>query len=128
MPSKKTKSSGAPLAIIGGSGLARLASLGAARRLAVATPYGKPSCALTAGTIAGRKVVFLARHGDGHTLAPHEINYRANIWALHASKARNVVAIFTVGGIRADLGAGVLAVPDQVIDYTHGRESTFSAR
>ena len=125
MPSKKAKSNGAPLAIIGGSGLARLAGLEGARRLAVATPYGKPSCALIAGTVAGRKVVFLQRHGEGHTIPPHEINYRANIWALHASRAKDVVAIFTVGGIRADLGPGVLAVPDQIIDYTHGRQSTF---
>jgi len=128
MPSKKTRNSEAPLAIIGGSGLAQLAGLDGARRLTVATPYGKPSCALIAGTVAGRKVVFLQRHGDGHTIPPHEINYRANIWALHAAKARNVAAIFTVGGIRADLGPGVLAVPDQIIDYTHGRQSTIVTR
>jgi len=128
MPSKKAKSSNAPLAIIGGSSLARLASLEVARRQVVATPYGRPSGALTTGTVAGRKVVFLQRHGDGHTIPPHEINYRANIWALQASKAKNVVAVFTVGGIRADLVPGALAVPDQLIDYTHGRKSTFFTR
>ena len=128
MPSKKAKSNVAPLAIIGGSSLARLANVVATRRQAVATPYGRPSSALTAGTVAGRKVVFLQRHGEGHTIPPHEINYRANIWALHACKAKNVVAIFTVGGIRADLAPGVLAVPDQIIDYTHARKSTFFTR
>jgi 5'-methylthioadenosine phosphorylase len=74
----------------------------------------------------GRPVVFLTRHGDRHTLAPHEINYRANLWALQASRAENVVSVASVGGIRADLGPGALALPDQVIDYTHGRKSTFS--
>ena len=125
MPSKKTKRSDAPLGIIGGSGLARLAQLEAARRQAVTTPYGKPSCALTAGTMAGCKVIFLARHGDRHAIPPHAINYRANIWALRARGVRNIAAIFTVGGIRADLGPGALAVPDQIIDYTHGRQSTY---
>lgn len=127
MPSKKTWIDRPPLAIIGGSSLARLANLEVSRRRAVATPYGSPSCALTAGTIAGRKALFLARHGDAHSIPPHEINYRANIWALHAAKARDVVAIFTVGGIRPDLGPGTLAVPAQIIDYTHGRKSTFFA-
>jgi 5'-methylthioadenosine phosphorylase len=94
----------------------------------VTTPYGKPSGPLTVGTVAGRKVIFLARHGDGHTVPPHEVNYRANIWALRARGVRNVVAVFTVGGIRADLGPGALAVPDQIIDYTHGRKSTFFDR
>ena len=128
MPSKTTKRSATPLGIIGGSGLARLAGLEAGRRQAMTTPYGKPSGPLTVGKLAGRNVVFLARHGDGHTIPPHEINYRANIWALRAKGATNVVAIFTVGGIRADLGPGVLAVPDQIIDYTHGRKSTFFDR
>lgn len=128
MPSKKTKSSDTPLGIIGGSGLARLANLEVSRRQVMTTPYGKPSGPLTVGTMAGRKIIFLARHGDGHTIPPHEINYRANIWALRSRGARNVVAVFTVGGIRADLGPGALAVPDQIIDYTHGRKSTFFDR
>ena len=125
MPSKKTTNSPAVLGIIGGSGLARLANLSASRKMSMRTPYGKPSAALVSGTIAGRKAVFLARHGDGHIFAPHEINYRANLWALRAAKVRNVVSIATVGGIRADLAPGTLAVPDQIIDYTWGRISTF---
>ncbi len=112
-------------AIIGGSGLAKLTALEAPRRQVMRTPYGSPSGALTFGRLAGADVVFLARHGYGHTLAPHEINYRANIWALKELKIDGVVSVATVGGIRADLGPGVLALPHQIIDYTHSRKSTF---
>jgi 5'-methylthioadenosine phosphorylase len=113
------------IAIIGGSGLTQLANLQIAHRQIVRTPYGEPSGPLTFGSIGPAKVVFLARHGYGHTLAPHEINYRANLWALHASGATRVVSICTVGGIAAALGAGVIAIPDQIIDYTWGRTSTY---
>jgi 5'-methylthioadenosine phosphorylase len=113
------------LAIIGGSGLARLANLDVRRRHAVHTPYGEPSGALTFGTIKGREVIFLARHGEGHTIPPHKVNYRANIWALHSAQARDIVSVVSVGGIRSDLAPGTLALPDQIIDYTHGRECTF---
>jgi len=116
------------LGIIGGSSVTELAGLEVTRRRAVRTPYGNPSGSLVFGTVRGRKVVFLQRHGPGHAIAPHEINYRANIWALHAQKVKNVVAIAAVGGIRADLGPGTFAVPDQIIDYTHGRCSTFFKR
>jgi len=126
MPSRKTGNKQSALGIIGGSGLARFADLATARKLAVRTPYGRPSAALVFGTLGGRQVIFLARHGSGHTIAPDEINYRANLWALHASNVTNMVSVATVGGIRADLGPGTLAVPDQIIDYTHGRKSTFS--
>lgn len=112
-------------AIIGGSGLAKLADLKLERREVVRTPYGDPSCALSFGTIEGEGVVFLARHGYGHTIAPHQINYRANLWALHQVGATGVVAVATVGGIRDDLGPGTLAIPDQVVDYTYGRAGTF---
>jgi 5'-methylthioadenosine phosphorylase len=89
------------------------------------TPYGEPSGALTFGQFSGAEVVFLARHGYGHTLAPHEINYRANIWALKELKVEGVIAVATVGGIRSDLPPGVLVVPHQIIDYTYSRKSTF---
>jgi 5'-methylthioadenosine phosphorylase len=112
-------------AIIGGSGLARLSALEAPQRKVMRTPYGEPSGALTFGRIAGAEVVFLARHGYGHTLAPHEINYRANLWSLKELGVEGVIAVATVGGIRADLGPGALVVPDQIIDYTHSRHSTF---
>jgi 5'-methylthioadenosine phosphorylase len=113
------------IAIIGGSGLTQLANLEITRRQIVRTPYGEPSGPLTIGRIGGNEVVFLARHGYGHTLAPHEINYRANLWALHNRGATRVIAVCTVGGIAANLGAGVIAVPDQIIDYTWGRVSTY---
>ena len=113
------------LAIIGGSGLVRLDNLEVTHRQVVRTPYGEPSGALTFGKIKGREVVFLARHGYGLTIPPHEVNYRANIWALHSLQVTDAVSIATVGGIRADLVPGSLAVPDQIIDYTHSRKSTF---
>jgi 5'-methylthioadenosine phosphorylase len=113
------------LAIIGGSGLTQLASLDVTHRKAVRTPYGEPSGALTFGRFQGRDVVFLARHGYGHTIPPHEVNYRANVWALREEGAAEVVSVASVGGIRADLGPGMLVVPHQVIDYTWGRRSTF---
>jgi len=113
------------LAIIGGSGLTQLSNLEVTRRLAVRTPYGEPSGALTFGRIAGVEVVFLARHGYGHTIAPHEVNYRANIWALREQEVRGVISVASVGGIRADMRPGVVAVPHQIIDYTWGRKNTF---
>jgi 5'-methylthioinosine phosphorylase len=113
------------LAIIGGSGLTQLSNLDVTRRLAVRTPYGEPSGALTFGRIAGEDVVFLARHGYGHTIPPHEVNYRANIWALKEQKVEGVISVASVGGIRADMKPGVIAVPHQIIDYTWGRKNTY---
>ena len=112
-------------AIIGGSGLAKLSALQDTRRQVMRSPYGEPSGALTFGKLAGREVVFLARHGYGHTIAPHEINYRANIWALKELGVQGVFAVATVGGVREDLGPGMLVVPGQILDYTHSRKSTF---
>jgi 5'-methylthioinosine phosphorylase len=113
------------LAIIGGSGLSQFPGLDVARREAVRTPYGEPSGPLTFGKILGRPVVFLARHGDGHTIAPHEVNYRANIWALREHKAEGIVSVASVGGIRSDLTPGAIVLPDQILDYTWGRRSTY---
>ena len=113
------------LAIIGGSGLTQLANLEITRRKIVRTPYGEPSGPLTYGRIGSQEVVFLARHGYGHTLAPHEINYRANLWAIHAQDVTRVISVCTVGGISASLGAGMIALPNQIIDYTWGRPSTY---
>ena len=113
------------LAIIGGSGLAKLPILEVTHRQVVRTPYGDPSCALTFGRIGQQNVVFIARHGHGHSLAPHEINYRANIWALHNQGVKGILAIGSVGGIRADMGPGTLVVPDNIIDYSWGRKHTF---
>jgi len=113
------------LAIIGGSGLTQLSNLEVTHRRAVRTPYGEPSGALTFGTIRGIDVVFLARHGYGHTIPPHEVNYRANLWALKSEGATEIVSVASVGGIRAELGPGTMAVPNQVLDYTWGRRSTY---
>jgi 5'-methylthioinosine phosphorylase len=113
------------LAIIGGSGLTQLTNLEIVRRQILRTPYGEPSGPLTFGRIGREEVVFLARHGYGHHLAPHEINYRANMWALHEAGVELVIAINSVGGIHPDLGPGALAIPDQLVDYTWGRKSTF---
>jgi 5'-methylthioadenosine phosphorylase len=112
-------------AIIGGSGLTQLANLAVVRREVMRTPYGEPSGALTFGKLGGRDIVFLARHGYGHTIPPHLINYRANLWALKEAKATGVLAVASVGGIRDFFGPGALVVPDQIIDYTHGRPLTF---
>jgi len=112
-------------AIIGGSGLAKLSALHSPRRQVMRSPYGEPSGALTFGLFGGREVVFLARHGYGHTIAPHEINYRANIWVLKELQVQGVFSVATVGGVGAQFGPGTLVVPDQIIDYTHSRKSTF---
>jgi 5'-methylthioinosine phosphorylase len=113
------------LAIIGGSGLTRLASLEVGKRKVARTPYGEPSGALTFGSIGKEDVVFLARHGYGHTIAPHEVNYRANLWALKNAGAGTVVSVASVGGIRNDIWPGTLVLPHQILDYTWGRASTF---
>jgi 5'-deoxy-5'-methylthioadenosine phosphorylase len=112
-------------AIIGGSGLAKLSALDKPHRMVMRTPYGAPSGALTFGHLAGREVVFLARHGYGHTIAPHDINYRANISVLKELQVEGVIAVATVGGIREDIAPGSLVVPHQIVDYTHSRKSTF---
>jgi 5'-methylthioadenosine phosphorylase len=113
------------LGIIGGSGLDQLPGLEITERRACASPYGKPSADLVFGRLHGRELIFLPRHGVDHSVAPHHINYRANLWALHAQGVRNVVAVSTVGGITKQMVAGALVVPDQIIDYTHDRESTY---
>jgi len=113
------------LAIIGGSGLSRLASLEVTHRRVVRTPYGEPSAPLTFGNLLGRPVVFLARHGDGHSIAPHQVNYCANLWALREQGADGIVSVASVGGIRSDMTPGTMVIPNQIIDYTWGRRSTY---
>ncbi len=113
------------LAIIGGTGLTQLDNLNITKRLIVRTPYGEPSQPLIFGEIAGREVIFLARHGNGHTIPPHAVNYRANISALHLQGVTAIAAVATVGGIHADLAPGVIAMPHQIIDFTSGRKSSF---
>ena len=115
----------AQLAIIGGTGLTSLKNLNIIRREVMHTPYGEPSGPLVYGELAGAEVVFLPRHGSGHTIPPHKVNYRANIWALKESGASKVIAVNAVGGIRADMTPGRLVIPDQIIDYTWGRTNTY---
>lgn len=112
------------LAVIGGTGLYRLAGLQDATAQQPATRYGEPSGPVRIGTLHGRRVAFLARHGEGHSVPPHRINYRANLAALKQLGARQVLALNTVGGIGERFGPRVLACPDQIIDYTWGRIST----
>ena len=113
------------LAIIGGTGLDQLGNLKITHRQVIRTPYGEPSGALTFGTINQHEVMFLARHGYGHTIPPHEVNYRANLWALYEQGAKRVIAVASVGGIRADLVPGEIVIPDQILDYTYGRPFTY---
>lgn len=105
--------------------MAKLACLEISHRQIMRTPYGEPSGPLTFGEINDNKVVFLARHGYGHTIPPHAVNYRANLWALQSSNLSRVISVASVGGIRADFTPGVIAIPDQIIDYTHGRKYTY---
>ena len=114
------------LAVIGGTGVYALAELDDVQSHQPVTRYGAPSGPVHVGTVEGRRVAFLARHGEGHSLPPHRINYRANLAALQALGASRVLALNTVGGITADFGPRVLACPDQLIDYTWGRVSTLS--
>jgi 5'-methylthioadenosine phosphorylase len=113
------------LAIIGGTGLNQLANLKITHRQVLRTPFGEPSGPMTFGTIKEHEVMFIARHGYGHTITPHMVNYRANLWALREQGAKRVIAVASVGGIRKDLTPGTLVVPDQILDYTHGRAFTF---
>lgn len=121
-----TDSAAAPIGIIGGTALAELAGLDSDRRpLATATPYGVPSGPLLSGTLAGRDVRFVMRHGPGHRLAPHRINYRANIRALADAGCRQVIGIAAVGGITDPMRSGRIVIPDQIIDYSWGRAHSF---
>lgn len=113
-------------AVIGGSHTTRLSVLGHERLEHVKTPYGDPSGAITIGSIGGQEFAFLPRHGNPHMLPPHRINFRANIWALRHLGVSGIVAIGTSGGMAEAFGPGTIVCPDQIIDYTHGREHTFS--
>ncbi|GAB6068354.1 S-methyl-5'-thioinosine phosphorylase [Methylothermus subterraneus] len=113
------------LAVIGGSGLSRLEDFEQVRRETVLTPYGAPSAPLSFGRLGGMEIVFLARHGEAHTLAPHRINYRANLAALKQVGVTHVIAVAAVGGITPKMAPQTLVVPDQIIDYTYGRAHTF---
>ncbi len=113
------------LAIIGGTGLTRLEGLKIIARKSIETPFGIPSADYVIGEIDEKTVVFLARHGDPHTIPPHKINYRANIWGLKELGVQKIVAVAAVGGITSKMAPARIAVPDQIIDYSYGRKHTF---
>ena len=113
------------IAIIGGTGLTSLSGLAISEREVVRTPWGEPSGPITHGTFGGHEVAFLARHGSGHTIPPHKVNYRSNIWALKKIGIESVVAVAAVGGIHADFTPAMIAIPNQIVDYTWSRGHTF---
>ena len=111
------------MAVIGGSGFS--AFLADVDQVEIDTPYGAPSGPIAVGDVDGHSVAFLARHGSGHRHPAHQINYRANLWALRSLGVRRVLAPCAVGSLRADLGPGTLVVPDQLVDRTSGRVQTY---
>jgi 5'-methylthioadenosine phosphorylase len=115
----------ADLGLIGGSGFYEF--FDSAERVSVSTPFGAPSDDLVIGEVGGRRVAFVARHGQGHRLPPHRVNYRANLWALRSVGVRQVLAPCAVGSLKAELGPGTVVVPDQVVDRTWGRDHTVYA-
>ena len=113
------------LAIIGGSGLTSIKELQFLKREIIRTPFGEPSAPLTYGILHDQEFVFLPRHGAAHTIPPHKVNYRANLWALKHIGVEQVIAVAAVGGIRSDMEPGSLVVPDQILDYTYARDHTY---
>ncbi|MDX8129165.1 S-methyl-5'-thioinosine phosphorylase [Methylomonas sp. OY6] len=115
------------LAIIGGTGLTQIEALTITGEERLTTPFGEPSAPYLLGELNGKKLVFLARHGNPHRIPPHKINYRANIWGLKQLGVTEIIGVAAVGGIGAKMAPAVLAIPDQLIDYSYGREHTFFA-
>ena len=115
------------LAIIGGTGLTRLSGLTTQSTQPLDTPYGNPSANFVFGKLQGKKIIFLARHGNPHTIPPHKINYRANIWGLKQLGVNEIISVAAVGGITQNMAPTHIAIPDQIIDYSYGREHTFFA-
>ncbi len=113
------------IAFIGGTGLTSMDGLEIIREERIETPYGEPSGLLTFGLLKGVEVVFLPRHGYQHNIPPHRVNYRANIWALKQVGVEKIIAVAAVGGITHSMGPAQVAIPDQIIDYTHSRDATY---
>lgn len=117
------------IGIIGGTGLYRMDELQVTETRSVDTPFGAPSAPIVLGTLGGRSVAFLARHGVNHELLPSEINYRANVWALKSVGVRTIVSVSAVGSLREEIRPGELALPAQYIDFTRGvRAASFFGR
>src|SRR5246500_1238872 len=119
------KEARAEIGIIGGSGLYSMAGLKDTREIGVKTPFGEPSDGIVLGTLEGKRVAFLARHGRGHRILPGEINYRANIYAMKLLGVRRIISVSAVGSLKEDLRPGEFLVPDQFFDRTKDRLSTF---
>ena len=114
------------IAVIGGTGMNQWPGLEIEQRHDLTTPYGAPSAPLLEGKVYGTRAIFLARHGEGHKIPPHKINYRANLRALHDIGVQQVIAVAAVGGIAPWFVPGGVAVPADLVDYTWGREHTYS--
>lgn len=114
------------LGIIGGTGLNELPGLERVAEHEPETPWGAPSASIQEGRYEGQQLFFLPRHGRPHRIPPHLINYRANLWALRSVGVKEIIAINAVGGIQPVMHPGDLVIPDQLIDYTWGREHTYS--
>lgn len=115
------------IGVIGGTGLSEPNFLNDLQTRQIATPYDQQGVVVLTGSVHGKAIAFVPRHGRGHKVPPHRVNYRANLWALHAVGVRSVIGVNAVGGIHAETGPGKLSVPAQIIDYTWGREHTFFA-
>jgi 5'-methylthioadenosine phosphorylase len=113
------------IAVIGGSGLYGMNELANRDEIRITTPYGDPSDALITGTLHGERVAFLPRHGRGHTLTPSEVPYRANIYALKSIGVKYIISVSACGSLREDFEPGHIVVPDQLVDFTKNRESSF---
>ncbi len=114
-------------AIIGGSGLSKLQDLKVINEKFFITPYGNPTSPCIIGELYEQKVIFLTRHGTPHSIAPHKINYRANLWALKEAGAEQIIAVAAVGGITPEMYPARIAIPKQIIDYSYGREHSYFA-
>lgn len=112
-------------AVIGGSGLYQMQGLSDTREYKIETPFGKPSSPIIVGTLEGKRIAFLARHGIGHFISPSEVNYRANIYALKSLGATQVVSISACGSLRDDYAPGHIIIPDQIFDNTKERARSF---
>jgi 5'-methylthioadenosine phosphorylase len=121
----KGEANSTSIGIIGGSGLYTMGGLTGTRKLRVKTPFGEPSDDLVLGTLEGKRVAFLARHGRGHRILPSEINYRANIYAMKLLGVERIISASAVGSLKEDLRPGEFLVPDQFFDRTKNRASTF---
>ena len=122
---KRTRTARAEIGIIGGSGLYEIDGLHQVKRVTLATPFGSPSSPVVLGQLDGVRVAFLSRHGRGHRLSPSEINYRANVYALKAIGVRRVISVSAVGSMKDSVKPGDVVLPDQFIDLTKRRFSTF---